>query len=211
MANKKQFNQKQSYQRQSKEKQYNAAMRRLSLFAYISIALSVLILLLLFVNFTEVYNSDRSIGVEIKVSGWSFGIAALTGNYNVPNEGVYGNLDTFYYFAKDWCETTGTFALLALIVILVTLAVQIVAVVKKLHILNCISAVLNVVTAILLIICFAKCLDMKNATILSDYCNGNPLCSIKSSAIVPALAALANTVVGGIATAKYMKASSLLK
>ena len=171
----------------------------------------VLLLLLLFVNFADVYNTTEGVGVEVKVSGWSFIMSALTGQYESPNA-IYGDLAMpFYYDAAQWCETVATFALLSLVVILFNIAVQIIAVVKKMYVLNVASAILSVVTAVLLIVCFAEGLAMKDGTILSRYCSGNPACSIRSYAIVPAIFSLGGCVLSVFTTVKHFKASSLLK
>ena len=213
MANNKRRNEiQQVYQRKAKEQQYEAVTKRIFKFPCIALAISVLVLLLLFVSFADVYNSAAGAGVEVKVSGWSFVIAAITRDYNSTAK-VYGNLAVpFYYYAGEWCESVATFTLIAAIAIIFTVVVQIIAVaVKKAHVLNGISAILGVVSAVMLIVSFAKGLGMKNGEILTTYCNNNPLCSIRSFAIFPALFCLAGSVVSTIAAVKYKNAAKLLK
>ena len=212
MANKKRKEEiRASYQRKAKEQQYEQATKHLFVFPWIALGVSVLVLLLMFVTFADVYNSAAGVGVEVKVSGWSFVMAGLTGNFTSP-ESIYGDMAMpFYYYAGQWCESVATFALLSVIAVIINVVVQIIAGIKKLHILNCISAVLSVIVTILLIVCYAQGLAMKNGSILSIYCGGNPLCSIRSFAIFPALISVGGAVVSTIATAEYMKASKLLK
>ena len=211
MANKKRKDEiRQVYQRKAKEQQYEAATKKLFIFPIIALALSVLILLLLFVNFVDIYNTTPGVGVENKVSGWSFAMSALTGKFTSP-ESIYDDMAMpFYYYAAKWCESVAIFALLSVIVIILNAAVQVVAIVKRFHILNCVSAILSFVTAALLIVCFAQGLAMKNGEILSTFCSGNPACSIRSFAIFPALFAVGSCVVSTYATVKYMKAAALL-
>ena len=208
MANKKrQEENRQTSQNKIKNQKYEAATKSLPIFPIIALAVSVLVLVLFFVTFADVYNQGT---VEVKVSGWSFVIAGLTGNYTSPNK-VYGDMAMpFYAFAKEWVETVSVVALIAMLVLVATIVMQVVTLVTKSHMLNSVSAVLSVVAAVLLIICYAECLDMKNAKIISDYCR-NPVCVIRSVAIFPAIVSLLSGAVSAFATAKYMKAQKILK
>ena len=212
MANKKKKNEMQQvYQRKAKEQQYEAAAKKIFIFSCIALAITVLVLILLFVNFADVYNTAAGVGVEVKVSGWSFVMSALTGNYSSA-EAIYGDMSMpFYYYAAEWCESIGMVALIAAIAVILTLGVQLVTVIRRNYVWNIVSILFSVVSAVLLIVCFVKGLDMKNSEILPVYCSGNPLCSIRSYAIIPALFALGGGVVSAIATVKYFKASKLLK
>ena len=212
MANKKRKEEiRASYQRKAKEQQYEQATKHLFIFPWIALGVSVFTLLLMFVTFADVYNSAPGVGVEVKVSGWSFVMSGLTGNFT-STESIYGDMAMpFYYYATEWCETVATCSFIAVGVIILNIVLQIFAGIKKLHILNVVSAVLSLVATILLIVCYAQGLAMKNGGILSIYCGGNPLCSIRSFAIFPAIISLGGVVVSTIATAEYMKASKLLK
>ena len=212
MANKNRKNQiHQANQRKVKQQQYELATKNLFLFALIAVGISALILILLFVNFADVYNTSEGVGVEVKVSGWSFIMAALTGNFTYP-DAIYGDIAMpFNYYAQQWCESVATFALLSLVVILFNAVVQVIAIVRKMYVLNVVSAILSVVTAVLLIVCFAEGLAMKNGEILTTYCNNNPACSIRSFAIIPAICALGSAALSVFATVKHLQASRLLK
>ncbi|MCH5159448.1 MAG: hypothetical protein J1F66_01190 [Clostridiales bacterium] len=212
MANKNKKNQiHQANQRRVKQQQYEAATKNLSLFSFIALGISVLLLFLLFVSFADVYNTTAGVGVEVKVSGWSFAIAALTDTYSSADS-VYGNLAVpFYYYAGEWCETLAIFALFSVLIMVLNIVVQIFAAVKKIYVLNAVSAILSVIAAILLIVCFVEGLAMKNGEILTTYCSNNPACSIRSFAIIPAIVALGSAAVSTVATVKHAKASRLLK
>ena len=162
-------------------------------------------------NFAEVYNSQLDSPVEVAVSGWSFFVAGLTGDYTSPAN-VYGDLSMpFYYYAAEWCETLGIVSILAVLIVVLFAVVQLVTILKKTHSLNIAAAVLGLVASVLLIVCYAEGLAMKNGEILSTYCSGNPNCSIKSYAIVSAIILIGATAVNAFAAVKSVQASKLLK
>ena len=209
MANKKnKANIQKANQQKIKQKQYEVATKNLFIFPCIALGLSVIALLSFFANFVEIYL--QGYGVEQSTSGWAFIAALLTNGYSSPTLSP-SLANVFYVFAEDWCAPLATVALLGALVLIINLAVQIVTLVKKLNVLNAVSAVLGLLAAILLIVCYAKGLDMKNANILSDFCGGNPNCSIKSYAIVPAILAIGSAAVNAFAAVKTMQASKLLK
>lgn len=210
MANKNRKSQlHQANQLKAKQQQYDAATKHLFIFTFIAIALSVISLLLYFVPFAQVYL--QGYGPEHWVTGWEWIVACLGGNYTSPNIARGSLANIFYYFATEWCEPLAIVTLFSALVLVINLLVQVITAVKKIHVLNVVSAVLSVVVFVLLIVCYAKGLDMKNANILSDFCGNNPLCSIKSYAIVPAIFALGGAGVSTFAAVKYFKASKLLK
>ena len=210
MANKNKRNQiQQANQRRAKQQQYEAATKYLFIFPSIALGLGVISLLLFFVPFAEVYL--QGFGPEHYVTGWEWIVACLSDGYTSPNiaRGSLSNL--FYYFAKEWCEPLAIVTLFSALVLIINLAVQVITVVKKMHVLNAMSALLSLLAVILLIVCYAKGLDMKNARILSDFCQNNPLCSIKSYAIIPAILSIGSCAVSVYATVMHLRASKLLK
>lgn len=210
MANKNKKTQiQQANQRKIKQQQYEAATKKLFIFPCIAVGLSILVLLLFFVHFADVYNTASN-SLEFAVNGWTFFVAGLTGTYTSPKLASGFLAVPFYSHAQQWTETVGTVTVIAVFVIVFNLLVQVITIFKKMHSLNVLSAVLSVVSAVLLIVCFAKSIDMNNATIISDYCN-NPACEVRSYAIFPALFALGSAAVSAVATVKHLKASSLLK
>ena len=212
MANKKRQEEiRKQYQQKAKQQQYEKATKHLFIFPWVALGVSILVLLLMFVTFADVYNKAPEVGVEVKVSGWSFVMSGLTGNFTSADK-IYGDMAMpFYYYAGEWCESVATFALLAVIAMIINIVLQVVAAIKKLHILNLASSILSVLAAVFLIICYVKGLGMKNGYILSIYCSGNPLCSIRSYAILPAIISLGGAVASGIAIVEYFIAAKLLK
>lgn len=192
-----------------REKKFRAACLKLRNYPIICLAISVLILLLFLVNFAEVFNTD--VGAEVKISGFNTFFAAITGQYT-SEQAIFGNMAVpFNYYAESYVHTLGILTLMAMILTLANLAVQIVAVSIKKSALNVAACAIGAVQTAVLIACFIIALSMKDAKILSVYCSGNPKCSIRSFAIIPAIFALIGAVVSGIATVKYFIARKLLK
>ena len=209
MANKnRKVQAQQASQAKVKQQKYEAATKGLFIFPCISLGLCVITLLSFFANFVEIYL--KGYGVEQSTSGWAFIAALLTNGYSNPL--VSPSLaNVFYVFATDWCEPLAIVTLFAALVLIVCVVVNLITIVRKMHALNLASAVLGLASAVLLIVCYAKGLDMKNANILSDFCGNNPNCSIQSYAIIPAIFALGATAVSAVATVKNIKAKNLLK
>ena len=212
MANKNRKTQvHQANQQKVKQQQYQAATKYLFIFPIIAAVLTLLALLPFFANFAEVYNSQLDNPIEVAVRGWSFFVAGLTGDYSSP-DAVYGDLAMpFYYYAQEWCETIAIVSIFAVVFIVLSVAVQAIAAIKKMHGLNLVSAILGLISAVLMIVCYAKGVGMANSDILPIYCSGNPACSIKSYAIISAIILLAATAVSAFAAIKNMKVSKLLK
>lgn len=192
-----------------REKKFRAACLKLRNYPIICLAISVLILLLFLVNFAEVFNTDY--GAEVKISGFNTFFAAITGQYT-SEQAIFGNMAVpFNYYAESYVHTLGILTFIAMVLTIANLAVQIVAVSIKKSALNVAACVIGAVQTAVLIACFIVALSMKDAKILSVYCSGNPKCSIRSFAIIPAIFALIGAVVSGIATVKYFIARKLLK
>ena len=192
-----------------RERKFRASCAKLRNYPIICLALSVLTLLLFLVTFAEVYNTD--FGAEVKISGYNTFFAAITGQYASENT-LFGDMWLpFNYYAESYAHTLGAFTLIAVILTIANLAVQIVTVATKKSAINVAAFALGIVQFGVLIACFIVALSMKDAKILSDYCSGNPKCSIRSYAIIPALTALIGAVVSGIATVKYFIARKILK
>ena len=210
MANKNRKAQmQQANQAKAKQKQYDAATKNLFIFPCIALGLSVLLLLLFFVTFSDVYNTETK-SLEFKVNGWTYFAAGLVGNYSSV-EWAGGFLAVpFYKFAEEWVEAVGTLTVITVFVALFNLIIQLVTVLKKFNGLNVVSAVMSLATSILLIVVMAKTIDMNNAKIISDYC-GNPACEVRSCAIFPAIVAFGSCAVSGYAMVKNIQARYLLK
>lgn len=207
MANKK-YNQEKI--RIEKEKRFKALCKNLVWFPVAAIGGLAVVLLLYFVNFAYVYNTTAGVGTEVAINGWACLAAMLTGNFS-GTASIYGDMAVpFYYYAADWCTLLGAFSLVTFFLIIINVILQIVTIITKKHALNAAAIALDILIAILLIVCFAVALSMKDAKILSTYCANNPACSIRSLAIIPAIVSLGIAAVHIVCTVKYFSAKSLL-
>ncbi len=157
-----------------------------------------------FFNWVYIYNSNPAVGVEKSVSGFSAVINALTlKKYTSANIAIYGDMNVFYYFAKNYCVPLATIALVALILTVISTVLGFVIFFTKRQELSLISELFTIASAVMTIICFGIALSMNGSRILPEFCSGNPLCSMRSLAIIPALVLVAASVVQGIAAVKY--------
>lgn len=207
MANKKNNQEK---IRIEKEKRFKALCKNLVWFPVAAIGGFAVVLLLFFVNFAYVYNTKAGVGTEVAINGWACLAAMLTGNFT-GTASIYGDMALpFYYYAADWCTLLAAFTLVTFILIIINIALQVVTLITKNHALNAAAIALDILIAVLLIVCFAVALSMKDAKILSTYCSNNPACSIQSLAIIPAIVSLGIAAVHIVCTVKYFSAKSLL-
>lgn len=185
MANKSIQNRRSQEEQQEKFKQSFKHMRNLDIAAICAAGIAVLCF---FFDFAQVYNSNS--GVEVNVSGFSFLIAALTGNFESAST-IYGDIAVpFYYYAEDLSLILGAFSLMAMIVALALIALQIWAIVKPHKRLNILSIIVSIALVILLFACFAVGIAMNESKIISVYCSGNTACSIRSYAVIAAVVAV---------------------
>ena len=186
-----------------KEQAYRAAMKKLAPYSYVSLGLLAAALLLFFTHWLEIYNADIA-GVEIGVSGFSAAICGLTGNYTLPDS-VYGMMGAFYYWVPDPCPILAGHALTALCSLLASLVLVIVGAAAKRHELDAGAAVLSLISAAFMIAGFVTAKGMEPGMI-AGYCSGNPACSLKSYALIPAFFAVGATVVCVLAFRRYLDA-----
>ena len=209
MANKKEETRK-ANMRKAKERQFEAETSKLFIYPLIAAGLLVLMLLLFFVPWADIYNSDIG-GAENGISGWNCFAAGISGNYT-GTEGAIGDSMAvpFYYYAQSYCESIAPVTVAAFFITLLSLALQAVAIFMKKPAMNVISVLVNLVVAVLVLVCFCIGLSMSGSQILPVFCNANPACSIRSFAIIPALCAFGATALSVIASVKLYKALTAL-
>lgn len=156
-----------------------------------------------FFNWLYIYNSSPNVGTEIKVSGFSAVINALTLEKYTSANKVYGDMNVFYYFAKSYCVPFASVALIAFILTVISAALCSFVFFTKKQELSFISVIFTIASAVLTIVSFAIAVDMKNSRILPEYCGGNLRCSIRSLTIIPALVLIVSAVVQGVAVVKF--------
>lgn len=165
------------------------------------VALAVAIVCYLF-NWVYIYNTAS--GIEVKVSGFSFLISAITGKYTDASK-IYGDIAVpFFYYAETYCKQVGILTLITAIVHILALASCIILVATKKHMLSFVSSVLSLVCSVLLFVVFVCCLSMKNSEILPVYCSGNPNCFIRSLVIISAITVFCGAVLQIIALVKTL-------
>lgn len=191
-----------------KEQAYRAQLKRLDPHPYVAAGLLLLALLLFFLSWGEIYNVDIP-GVEIRFSGFSAAICGLTGNYTMP-EGIYGMMAAFYYWAPEQCAPLGVMALVSLITLVLALVLCVAAALGKRHALEGPAAILALVSAGTAIAGFALAMAMTEP-LITGYCSGNPACSVRSYALIPAVLAVLAAAVCCFAFIRYLAARKTLK
>lgn len=204
MASRSRELQKKQIEQEKKQKLLTTTFKKTRFWHILSLGLCVVTLLLFFVTFVEIYNVK--FGVEAKVNGWGFFLAAITGNYSSPDSRYQDLSMPFYYYAKSWCNTVGTLMIVAVIIIGVIMVLEGIVVIKNKHVLTFVSTFLSLCCTVIIFAAFLVALDMKNAQILSVFCVGNPDCSIRSSAIWPSIFMALCTALDGVISVKLFKA-----
>ncbi len=192
-----------------KLRSHAAAMAKLKLFPRIAFGVDVLVCLLGFLPWLCIYNTDIP-GIEIKVSGWAAFFCGLTGKLTTPG-GVFGNMDTFNYFAPDACKPLALFGLLAYVMLLAALIMNGIMLSKKAQVLHLPAAVLSFAAAVCTVLGFHAANGVQDSNILVEYCQSNPACSVESYAIFSAIILAVAVIFNLIGAVKFFKAQALLK
>ena len=176
------------------KKKEEAKRKKLRLLPLLSLLIAGVLLLMMLVNWAAVYNTNS--GIEVKVSGFQCVRAGISGNYTSA-DAAYGDIAVpFNYYAAGETHSLCTVSVIVLFVIVAHLVVLLFATItNKQGVFNLLGIVFSLAEFSLFIACYAVALSMKDASILSTYCNGNPACSIVSTAIVPALVAFFSVAV----------------
>lgn len=173
-----------------RKKKYDAARKRLRIFPLISLALVILLLVFMLVDWAAIYNTDIA-GNEVKISGFNCVSAGLSGDYSSA-DASYGNMAVpFNYYASDYVHRLAPLTVVVLFVLIAHILIEVFAVItNKQGAFNVLTILCAAAEFALFIACYAIALSMNDSQILPKYCNSNPACSIRSEAILPALFAL---------------------
>ena len=180
-----------------------AKKQKILIFPKIGSAVHVVVLLLCFLPFVGIYNTDMP-GIEIQVNGWNALFCGLTGNYTATGA-LYGNMDIFNYYAADACHSLGIFGMIAMLVLIVAFAVTLAAAIGKQPMLCLCAFVLDLAAVVLLILAYRSGMAVAQSNIIEVYCQSNPACSVESYATLPAVLMLACVVLQGVAAVKALK------
>lgn len=203
--------------------EYEKQVKKLSPYGYIAAGVAVIALLLCFCNFIYIWNNGKyynsgtaflpqngTAGVEDPIaSGWTFFVTFLSGNYKTYNYYI-GNV--FYDYAPNYTKTIAALTFIAMLLAIVTLFLSAFSALKNKPVLGMVSAGCSLLSGILFMVCFILPLTKEMHTlIVGDYykapsfCQGNPACSLKSLAILPALVMLGACAVSVYAAVKFIK------
>lgn len=189
---------------------YEKACGKLNIFNVTGLLAAALALLLFFVDWAQIYNTGIS-GKEIYFSGFSLLIASVSGYTKPGTDAAKGvRVDAFYYYAEKYIQRLGALTWLALILLIAIVALQIIALIKKKPVMNYITTVIGLLLFVVLTIAFVVALGLNESQLLPGYCSGNPACSVRSYAIIPAIAALLICINHAYATYKYREAKKIL-
>lgn len=180
-----------------------AKKQKILIFPKIGSAVHVVVLLLCFLPFVGIYNTDMP-GIEIQVNGWNALFCGLTGNYTATGA-LYGNMDIFNYYAANACHSLGIFGMIAMLVLIVAFAVTLAAAIGKQPMLCLCAFVLDLAAVVLLILAYRSGMAVAQSNIIEVYCQSNPACSVESYATLPAVLMLACVVLQGVAAVKALK------
>lgn len=196
-------------EREMKLKAYAERLKKTGKYHKIVLILIPFLLLCYFFNWAYVYNTRVGVGTEVKVSGWSFIIAALTRTYS-SGDAVYGDLAIpFFYYAKNWCEKLGVLTLISLCVAVCTAVAELLVVFKKKYKLTFVSCALQVAQVVLLFICNKIAIDMNDSDIIPIFCSGVAECSVKSAIYVSIIVALVGAACSILSLAKTIIAGKV--
>ena len=170
------------------KKKSDVFKKRTRLLSLASLLIVGVLLLMMLVNFASVYNTN--IGIEKRITGFNCVAAGLSGNFT--DMSLYGDIAMpFNYYAASQTHTLCTVSIVVLFVIVAHIVVALFAVItNKQGVFNFLTIALGLAEGVLFIVCYAVARSMKDAEILSGFCQGNPACSIESTAILPALLAI---------------------
>lgn len=186
MANQKSVEQR---KRSAREEALIAGRKKLRIFPLVPLVMTVVLLLLMLTNWAAIYNTDMA-GNEVEYTGFQSVSAGLGGNYKSMDTGSFGHIATFYAYVGGAVKTLSLLSVVVLFVSVVHGLVQLFAVItNKQGAFNVLDILFTLAEAGLFIGCYAVARSM-NAEMIAGYCNGNPACSVQSSAIVPAILAL---------------------
>ena len=206
----------QNVAKQERIRRYNAEKAdALKIFAIIFGATLLIAIITLIVTLCAdvVYVHLDGYGKEVVVSGTAFLKALFSGNYSSAD---YDNLAMpFYYYAKAWCQPAAVFTLLTVIMTVLTILVAagalVYSILKKDYTFSWFSLIATSLAFIVTVVTFAIALSMKNGTILSQYCGGNPKCTIESDLIWCVILSLLTVAANIFAVIKFVRIEKVRK
>ncbi|MCD8308852.1 MAG: hypothetical protein LUD19_03270 [Clostridia bacterium] len=202
--------------REHNKRMYQYQCSKLKWFYIAALVVAAALLACYFFHWIYVYNVGTSsttgdkIGTEVSVSGWSMFFATLFGQFESAAS-IYGDVAVpFYYYAQTYIIILGVITVVSVVVIIAIAALYAVALAKKKHSLVYVAMSLEIILLLLLIGAMAVALAANGSDILSQYCQNNPDCSVRTLTYVPIAVSAVLLAVGITATVKYSSAEKLL-
>lgn len=181
---------------------YDKKIKKLTPFGLIAAGVAVLALLLCFCSFIYIYNTAVGVGVEIKVSGWKFLSCFLVGDYDAADS----DMQVFYYYAADFMKFASACTFFAIVLAVITAFLSAFSAINAKPALGIAAAGCSFASGVLLIVAFVLCIcEPCAAPIIATYCGGNPACSVKSLAVLPAIAAFLACAVSVYQSVRFIK------
>lgn len=205
-------------QREANKKKYLKECKNLRWFYIAAAAVTLAILALFFLKWIYIYNSDgykdsdtgKMLYTEVKVSGWSFFLATLSGQFS-GKAAVLGDIAVpFYYYAKGYVIAIGVFTVLAVLCLIASVALNVVAVFGRQK-LSFAAACVETAAFVMLLAAMIAAYAANGSQILPVYCSGNSACSVRTLIYIPLVLSLAVMVTGIVAAVRYSRAKALLK
>ena len=198
--------------RLERQKQFDKESKKLIFAPIAGIVCYVAVMLLFFAHWADIYNTGIP-GVEVKITGFNTLFSAFTGFENLAASFLenfenapasYGDmLVPFYYYAGGYCKALGGLTIAAFFAAILALISSVLMLFFKKNVFNLVSAGLYAAVFVLLLICFIVALSMSGSKILPVYCGGNPKCSIRSYAVIPAIISLLGAAAQGYGCLRY--------
>ncbi|MBO4251794.1 MAG: hypothetical protein J5911_03925 [Clostridia bacterium] len=194
-----------------KERRYAQSVSALRNFPLIAIGVSVVCLMLLFLNFANIYNTNMNSGKggnEIFYTGYQLFFAAISGSFDSPNEKLFGHISVYNYHTPAETQLSGILVLISVIFVVAIIGLSLWSFLGKKPIFNVVSAALFSAIFIMFTVCF---IVIKTSPIMIKYQCNLKVCSLHSLAIIPAIVALIGAAVSCFASVKYFIARKILK
>ena len=158
-----------------------------------SVIILAILLLCFFFGWSYIYNTEPGVGVEIGINGWNYICLGFTNAFKSTNKTVFGDVDSFYYWVKNWVKAETIITFVAFWLVIGLIAVSVMNIRKTNRKLALASAIGSIVLALVFLACFVIALTM-TPKMVKGFCGGNKSCSVHSLALIPFFVTVGNAV-----------------
>ncbi len=203
-------------QKEANKKKYLRECKNLRVFFIAAAAATAVLLLLFFLKWIYIYNVGTSsttgelIATEVQVSGWSFFLATISGQFS-GTAAVFGDIAIpFYVYAESYVIAIGIFTLIAVVCAIAAIALNVIAIFGKQR-LSYAAMGAEIATFVMLLAAMITAYAANGSQILPIYCSSNPNCSVRTLIYIPLVLSLAIMAAGIVTAVRYSRAAALLK